>query len=874
MNKRGIQWLARGQVFLLVMSVVAFSVILGEIGGVEGQEVVEVPIILKDGTVTGESLRATVGEVGGPPVQAPPQTQLPVKGPAEGVKEIASAGATFTSLGGGGSTGYNIATVGGENYLIKGVPEVGKQIAGINTVTGEAGKLNFATQGDLPVLTKASAIQNQLGGTQIALDSGTYNAAHVLDNPALAKELAGNSEALKQLGANEIRFTNGETVIDYGKGATTRIGPDGSITTTGEGSSFTSKLFGFEGGGWADAAASGLQWAVVAYFAGQMIGGMIFDDQKQIDAFSFGAAAAFGVGKFAHTQLAAGKDFLGFLPKIGGANAGLSAGIYGLAAGAIVFALMYKDTDTETVTFQCDPWEAPVGGSKCEECNEQPGDLPCSEYQCKSLGQACALINKGQGDEERCVWLHPDDVDPPIISMRSESLPADFRFTPDTAVSPPDRGVRILYDESEDGCIPAFTPFTFGVNTDEPAKCKIDYERLPTFDEMGYFFGGNALFSYNHTQSMSLPGPSATKNNSLIVENDGEYSLYVRCQDANGNHRRAADAQGNTNPANFVINFCVDRGPDTTPNYIVDTNIRNDMPISYNQTELDLQVYTNEPATCRWTRDNDKDYEDMEGSMACARSPFEMNARLVYTCETTLDGLTKDQNLFYFRCEDQPQKPTSDRNQMNEGYEFSVLGSDALAIQEIEPVNVTIRDSTSVVKVPFYVETRAGFNEGLSVCSYREAGDRAYIDFYYEGSLGEGHEYGRYEHEQDLFFGEGSYVYDIRCVDLGGNVAQDQVSFTVEVDTDSPQIVRAYREENFLNIVTSENSSCVYDTVNCKYSVDDGLTMQSLDERTHFVSWDTKDTYYIKCQDEYGNEPLPDVCSAIVRPTDFTFNEE
>ena len=90
---------------------------------------------------------------------------------------------------------------------------------------------------------------------------------------------------------------------------------------------------------------------------------------------------------------------------------------------------------------------------------------------------------------------------------------------------------------------------------DEPAACRMDYLRKDNIDEMNFDFGGSSLFKYNHTQTMTLPGPDNEKNAGLVIRNDGDYSIYVRCQDANGNFNQDA----------FSIRFCVEPGPDTTP---------------------------------------------------------------------------------------------------------------------------------------------------------------------------------------------------------------------------------------------------------------------------------------------------------------------
>ena len=516
----------------------------------------------------------------------------------------------------------------------------------------------------------------------------------------------------------------------------------------------------------------------------------------------------------------------------------------GVAMGLILLYATYKTESTETITFTCGVWQAPTGGEHCEECNEQ-GILPCSEYQCRSLGQACELLNAGTEDE-KCAWVDRKDVTFPTIQPWESVLSDDHKYSPDNTISPPDRGVKIVRTDSTTGCIKAFTPLTFGVFLDEPAQCKIDPLRKANFEEMDYYFGGSTLFKYNHTQVMSLPGPSALEADNLTIENDGDFSLYVRCQDTNGN----------ANTANFVFKYCVEQGPDTTPPLIVTTNLLNDMPVAYNQSSVDIEVYTNEPAKCKWSH-LDQNYEDMEETMTCSSSVMEMNAQMLYKCATTLTGLKDNQdNDFYFRCEDKPL--TDEGSNVNqESYEFTLIGTKPLVIDEILP-NETVSDASENVKVTLEVETSAGYKEGEAICYYSDTDvDEEYVQFFETNS---------YKHTQDLYLTEGDYVYYIKCVDLGGNTDTGTAEFDVDSDSEAPIVVRAYHEETYLKIVTDEEAECVYDTTDCTYLFDDGIKMTVVDEVNHFTDWNTETSTYIKCRDPYGSEPVANECSIIVRP--------
>ncbi|GAH39657.1 unnamed protein product, partial [marine sediment metagenome] len=383
-----------------------------------------------------------------------------------------------------------------------------------------------------------------------------------------------------------------------------------------------------------------------------------------------------------------------------------------------------------------------------------------------------------------------------------------------------------------------------------PAQCKVDFLRKESFDEMDFFFGGSSLSRYNHTQLMSLPSLIALEEEGLPIQNEGEYSLYVRCMDANGN----------ANIATFVFNFCVEKGPDTTPALIVISDPLDGWPIGYNQSSINASIYLDEPAECKWSH-QDKSYDSMEGVMACS-GLREMNAQMLYPCETTLTGL-KDRttNEFYFRCND------SSGNINSESFNLNLIGTQPLIINSAGPNATTIKDSTDFVKVTLEATTSAGYKEGESACYYsdtREEGD--YVMF-----LGDENR-DQYQHSQDLWLPENSYIYYIKCVDLGGNTDYTIIEFDIDTDLTSPLVVRAYREVDNLKIITNEEGECVYNAqsaIKCDYLFEDGIKMESVAEKNHFTTWNTETNFYIKCQDNFGNQPAPNECSIIVKPFEF-----
>jgi len=105
---------------------------------------------------------------------------------------------------------------------------------------------------------------------------------------------------------------------------------------------------------------------------------------------------------------------------------------------------------------------------------------------------------------------------------------------------------------------------------------------------------------------------------------------------------------------------------------------------------------------------------------------------------------------------------------------------------------------------------------------------------------------------------------------LGGNSDTKTTTYIVETDTTAPIVVRAYNDGNALKLVTNEKAECVYDILNCNYNFGDGTEMtDSEDGLSHTTSWNTKNNLYVKCKDNYDNQPNSGTCSIVVRATNI-----
>ena len=607
-------------------------------------------------------------------------------------------------------------------------------------------------------------------------------------------------------------------------------------------SSTFSGWLGQGGGTFGDALVSGVQYAAIAYAVGYLVGGMLgLSDQNQ-QALATSLAAGAATWNFLGTYTAGtGTAASGGSLWVSGGSA--AAFGWGVVVAAVVFLVMYKDEETEVVTFECLPWQAPVGGNVCERCNDE--SLPCSEYRCKSLGQNCELVNAGTG-QEACVNVNPRDVEFPVISPSASDLTFGHEYT-NVKLSPPGPGFNIVNKNSSDGCLKAFTPLRFGIKTNEPSQCKIDFVHTTKFDDMKTYFGGKNLFLYNHTEQFSLPGAKVLANSSLILENGKDLTLFIRCKDKNGNE----------NSAEYAVHFCIDPSPDTTPPKIEATSVSNGACVAQDVSTSSVEFYLNEPANCKWSRD-DQSYDLMRNEMKCDTNYNQINAQQLFACRSELAGIGRDESNFYVRCKDQPGVLEADRNVNQESLKFSLRGSSALALKTVKPTG-NLFGGVEPAPIELYAETTLGCNNGQSICYYSTTGKDSDQVMFFDTNNADGISTQR----QDL--SSGDYDYYIKCIDAGGNIAEDKISFNLEVDTSAPVIARVYEEESNLKIVTVRKSQCSYSFDSCDFSIEEGIDMPYANSTVHVAEWNRDNTYYIKCRDEFKNENAD--CSAIVRPS-------
>lgn len=696
---------------------------------------------------------------------------------------------------------------------------VSKASQGIATLNGAVN----APKNTKKLLRQVGLLKKEVAAGEAAVEAAAQEVA-------ISETLAKNG--MFKLFGNEVYLTKSAAETAAGADLAAVL-PTESAFVLGEGA--------ITSGGFFHGAMVVASYAAISAAAGLVAGG--------IARYVFGAS---GDQTEVVGYTAAGSTFVGMVAVGLGASGPVGWAIGGtIAAVGILFG--YKTESTEIVVYQCLSYVPPTGGDDCEACNG--GDLPCTEYQCKSLGRACELVNRGTGDE-LCIHNSRNDTRPPQIEAWKEVLYDDYIYNPITTNFPEDRGVRVVDSTSGTDCVRPFEDVKFGVTLDEPAICKYSNNRSASWEDMGSDYFSRGMSAYNHSMSMSYLDKGSVEAEGFDYEEyiEGFNEFFVRCEDANGNR----------NSANFVFRFCVDESPDLSTPVILNTEPLKNSYIKFNQSALNATFYVNKPSACKWDH-VDRAYNDMENEMSCEETvggATEHRNRMVYPCETELKGLANyEENDFYVRCKSYPQKNETERITMERSDVFTLRGTRPLTITEVYP-NETLRGSSDIMNIELYIRTGGGAtDEGDSTCYFsREDKDGKYVAFHNTNS---------YEHTQDLWLSAGAYKYYIKCVDQGGNIEETETSFVVESDTSEPLVARAYSEDGFLKIATNEESRCVYSTFGCDYSFDDGTSMSHNEYVSHFTPWDSSMNLYVKCEDVYGNRPLAqDECSIVIRAYD------
>lgn len=501
----------------------------------------------------------------------------------------------------------------------------------------------------------------------------------------------------------------------------------------------------------------------------------------------------------------------------------------------ILMAFGIGDTRTIYYTYQCNPWQALSGGSKCSECGSD--GFPCSQYSCSALGQNCQLINEETGNPS-CVNIAPNDVSAPVISPISSLLPDGF------ILQETDNGVQIKAS-GNGGCLTDnFQPILFGISLNEPGQCKIDSIHTDSFSNMDQTLD-SGLYTQNHSIPLVIPSLESLGVESFNPNASADYNIYLRCQDKSGNF----------NQNEYNINFCIKPGNDSTPPLITNREPYYET-VAFDTKSVNASIYTNEPANCNWDA-KDTTYELMANNFSCGTG-FEQRSLYGWQCNAQLPFLSNE-TKYYVRCLDQPWltgENASKRNANTQSYQFNIKRSSPLKIDSInvDGQNIVF-GGVNVGSVDVEVKTSGGL-DGTARCAY--IWGNSTIDFFNTWQTTHSQVF------QSMY--PGPVELPITCTDLIGNSAQKTAKFKISLDNTAPIVTRVYANSGTLNLITNEPSTCYYSVDNkekCLFDMDNVSSMNGLDTDAHSIQFDTSNIYYVKCKDKFNN--YPGVCSIVVR---------
>ena len=641
------------------------------------------------------------------------------------------------------------------------------------------------------------------------------------------------------------QYAEVENYSDYLEAAGIWGGPQGA---PGEGDEEEIELFG-SGARDIGMGAAGITYA--AYVSAPSILSLFSSSSYTATLAPFGGAViGAGIGMIAGALLAKelGLSHGGsLLMSIGGGMTGASLALAILGeelwlisnplffwAGVVLIIVslffMGDDCDNVVVEFDCKTWRAPSGGDNCDDCN---GDLlkPCSEYRCESLGAACELINK-ESDNELCVNDNLNDVTAPRLEPQLGVISEGVEYS----------------DVDEDGfsltsvgggCIDAYTPLMFGITTDETAYCKFDIE-MNAFEDMEFDLGGN-YYLRNHTTVFALPDPG--HGQSQGGNWSGDLTLYVKCRDTHDHE----------SPGFYSVDVCVYEGDDVTPPVVRGTEPRSGSMVGFNVSSKNVSIVTNELASCRWSL-SDVVYGEMVNEMSCLDKLSKPSNIQGYLCDGVLPTVNVS-NVYYVKCMDQPWTIGGSVEEVGGSGNIGSFVYELrkpLKMIEIDWIgpNGDFEINSEMVTIDLEVQTSGGGD--VHYCSYSFSGYERMIRMFESGGIAHGQPLNRPTGLQKIY---------IECEDETGDFVRGETVFRIIRDSSTPQVARVWQDGGKLHIVTTEVADCRYSTGSCMFNWDEGLLAGNGEE--HIISVTRGDTYYIKCEDEFGN--LPSGCSITVR---------
>lgn len=454
------------------------------------------------------------------------------------------------------------------------------------------------------------------------------------------------------------------------------------------------------------------------------------------------------------------------------------------------------DREDREVKFECKPWEAPVGGEDCSKCNNN-SLVPCTDYRCESLGSTCKILEETRNEENPiCVDIFPNNLDSPIISMKEVS--SGYKYSKGEN--------RAEIKNSNGDCPKKYSSINFTIETNEISKCIFVANT------------SNVAFELENEHSYN----TIHKTNLILSDNE-RVRTFIICQDPAGNY----------NYNEYVVDICVSPEED-----VWEPMIKKFVPearsyLKINETNKVVELFLDEPADCQYSLSPNIKYEEMDFSMNCNKNQGDT---FEFKCNAQITNLIQEENKIYFKCND----TSGNINIEDKGY-ILLQTPKELKIDSVNPHGKIEKSNFE-----FEVKTSGGMANGVSVCEYEVINIPGFwSDFFETNST---------THKQGFTsFPEGQHQIKIICKDKAGNVAEKIVELNVEIDSEAPIVVRAYKDNEKLKIITNEKSTCVYSIDSCSYIFSEGGDMTTATSTIHSVDWIAGQTYYIRCMDLWEN---------------------
>ncbi len=279
------------------------------------------------------------------------------------------------------------------------------------------------------------------------------------------------------------------------------------------------------------------------------------------------------------------------------------------------------------------------------------------------------------------------------------------------------------------------TQTSLSLATNEAATCRYSITAGVAFGSMPNIF--------------SVTGGVAHSTTVTGLTDGGNYTYYVRCQ----------DAAGNANPDDFPISFSVSRPSDTTPP--VRSNGQPTGSLASGTTQTSLSLSTNESATCRYS---------ITAGVAFGSMPniFSVTGGVAHS--TTVTGLTDGSNYtYYIRCQDTSGNANPD--------DFAISFSVLRASDTTPPVRSNGQPAGSLAAGTTQTSLTLSTNEAAT-CRYATTAGVAYASMTNTfGTTG-----GTAHSTTVTGLTNGSnYNYYVRCKDVAGNANPDDflIAFSV-----------------------------------------------------------------------------------------------